>query len=104
MQVHDAMAQARNTHEVFFLLTAYVEHLAHSDMARSLPVHLTTLPLSSAEDIRRRADVLDMVIAMYFQKPSAESGVVDEARRLFRIAQRRLITLETAETMLSEAA
>lgn len=104
MNVHDAMAQARTTHEVFFLLTAYIEHLGHSDMARTLPVHLTTLPLSGTQDVRRRADVLDMVIAMYFQRPRSEAGVVEEARRLFRIALHRLSALEHRGSALPAAA
>lgn len=58
MMISDVMHRASSEHEIFFLLTAYVESLRYSDIPGALPEHLTRLPLSGTGDVHRRRNAL----------------------------------------------
>ncbi len=55
MTINDVMRQATKEHEIYFLLTAYVESLRFGDELSLLPTNLTMLPLCR---LRRRGKAL----------------------------------------------
>lgn len=99
MTLCKAMNEASSERVVFFLTTAYIEALQHSDCARALPAHLTTLPFDGMGDLRRRRDVLQALIAMYYPEQHATGSVLEEAQEVFEAALERLRTLNTAGTL-----
>jgi len=104
MSIREAMERARSEYQVHFLLTAYIEHLQYSDCARFLPAHLTALPLNGVSDLKRRHDVLGVLIAIFSQDVSAAEGVIRDAYELFGIALQRLRCLSTAQDSVRETA
>jgi hypothetical protein len=54
MMISDVILEANNEHEIFFLLTAYVESLRYCDKLGTLPQGLTRLPLSGAGDVQSK--------------------------------------------------
>ena len=93
MKLCEAMKEASSEQVVFFLTTAYVETLQHSSFANPLPVHVTTLPLNGMGDLRRRRDVLQALIAMYYPEQRTTGGVLEEAYEVFEAALERLRAL-----------
>jgi len=93
MKVCKAMSEASSEHVVFFLTTAYIEALQHAECARALPVHVTTLPLGGLSDLKRRRDVLQALIAMYYPEQHAAGSELQEAQEVFDTALQRLRAL-----------
>lgn len=93
MKVCKAMNEARSEDVVFFLTTAYIEALQHAECASALPVHLTTLPLGGMCDLKRRRDVLQALIAMYYPEQHATGSELQEAHEVFETALQRLRVL-----------
>jgi len=58
MTITDVIAEAGNEHEIYFLLTAYMESVRFGDKFGLLPEHITRLPLSGLADVTRRFDDL----------------------------------------------
>jgi len=56
--ITDVIAEAGSEHEIYFLLTAYLESVRFGDKFGLLPEHITKLPLSGLPDVRRRLDEL----------------------------------------------
>lgn len=104
MSIREAIERARSEYQVYFLLTAYIDHLQYSDCASLLPAHLTTLPLNGVSDLKRRQDVLGAVIAIFFQDVREAEGVIRDAYELFGIALQRLRFLSAAQANVREAA
>jgi hypothetical protein len=104
MSIREAIEQARSEYHVYFLLTAYIENLHHSDCASVLPAHLTALPLNGVSDLKQRHDVLGVVIAMLFQDVRSAEGVIRDAHVLFGAALQRLRLLRGTHKRISEAA
>ena len=96
MRLCRAMNYASSDYVVFFLTTAYIEALQHADCASALPTHLTTLPLDGMRDLKRRRDVLQALIAMYYPEQHASGSVLEEAQEVFETALRRLRALSVA--------
>jgi len=93
MKLCKAISEAGSEEIVFFLTTAYIEALQHAKCASALPVHLTTLPLGGICDLKRRRDVLQVLIAMYYAEQQATGSELEEAREIFETALERLRTL-----------
>lgn len=55
MLLCDAINAARTEHEIFFLLTSYIDALGHGASPGSVPDALLTLPLGGRCDLERRA-------------------------------------------------
>jgi hypothetical protein len=53
MMISDVILEANNEHEIFFLLTAYVESLRYCDKLGT-PQGLTRLPLPGAGDVQSK--------------------------------------------------
>ena len=82
--LNDVIREANSEHEVYFLLTAYVEAVRHGDLLNCLPGQVRELPLHGLDDVRTRVDGL-----------RAELGAV-------RNTQTRVIVMESTE-VFSEA-
>jgi hypothetical protein len=54
MMISDVILEANTEHEVFFLLTAYVESLRYCDKLGTLPHNLTRLPLSGMGEVQNK--------------------------------------------------
>ncbi len=93
MKVCKAMREAKSEHVVFFLTTAYIEALQHAKCAAALPVHLTTLPIGGVQDLKRRRDVLQALIAMYYPEQHGAGSEMEEAHAVFDTALQRLRVL-----------
>ncbi len=52
--ITDVMRNASSEHEIFFLLTAYVEAVRYGDRFRFLPECVSHLPLNQTNDVRER--------------------------------------------------
>ncbi len=99
MRLCEAINEATSQDAVFFLTSAYIEALQHSDCARALPAHLTSLPLDGMGDLKRRRDVIQVLIAMYYPEQDGSDSVLGEAQEVFEIALRRLRALNAEETV-----
>jgi hypothetical protein len=55
MLLSDAINAARTEHEIFFLLTSYIDALGHSVSPGSVPDAVLALPLAGRSDLERRA-------------------------------------------------
>ena len=98
MMIIDVILDANTEHEIFFLLTAYVESLRYCDKLGTLPQDLTRLPLSGVGDVQGKFVELRAEIG----KPAAAGGrthaILREAADVFGAAVDRLDRLaQTAE-------
>jgi hypothetical protein len=99
MNLCKAISEATSQQVVFFLTSAYIETLQCATCASAWPVHVTTLPLAGACDLKRRRDVLKALIAMYCPERHATRSELEEAHEVFETALRRLAALNaTGET------
>lgn len=97
MKLCEAMNEAGSEGAVYFLTSAYVESLQHSHCASALPAHLTTLPLEGMCDLKRRSDVLKVLLAMYYPEQHTTDSVLVEAHEVFETALRQLRALNAEE-------
>lgn len=97
MQIMEVMRRVHSEGEVHFLLTAYVETLPFYDHARSLPQHVTALPLAGVDDVRARFESLIGIELNDGVAPTSERvhAIVREATEIFGIALTRLQSLPT---------
>ena len=100
MQIMEVMRRVHSEGEVRFLLSAYVETLPFYDHSRSLPRHVTTLPLSGVDDVRARFESL-LDIELNDGAACAAEGeregvhaIVREATEIFGVALTRLQSLQ----------
>lgn len=93
--ISDVIREATSEHEVYFLLTAYVEAVRYGDMLRYLPGPVRELPLNGFDDVRTRVDGLKEELV----RSSSDSNertrmLVRETSELFSEALNRLVWLE----------
>jgi len=93
--IHDVIREATNEHEVYFLLTAYVEAVRYGDMLNYLPGQLRELPLNGFDDVRTRVDGLRAELLRSSQGTGDRLQViVRETTDLFSEALNRLQWLQ----------
>ncbi len=97
MQLCNAISEASSEHAVLFLTTAYIEALQHTHCASALPLQLTILPLDGMRDLRRRFDVLHVLIAVHCSENHATPSELREAHEVFETALQRLHALNADE-------
>ena len=97
MLIVDVIRQSDNEHEIFFLLTAYVEAVRHFDPLHHLPGVVRELPFNSVEDVSARAESLGAIL----ESPEALDDkirlVLAEAHGIFAVAWYRLEMLRKEE-------
>ena len=92
-RIHDVIREASNEHEVYFLLTSYVETVRYCDKLACLPQPVRELPVTGVEDVRNRIGGLKAELK---SPPGDEQSrhVVQEAAEIFDEALNRLQWLE----------
>ena len=60
MMIGDAILRAATEHQVFFLVTAYIETARYCSTLNKLPQHFLQLPLAGVDDVKTRFDVLTL--------------------------------------------
>jgi len=93
MLMIDVIREADNEHEIYFLLTAYVEAVRHCDPLHHLPEVVRALPLTGVEDVRDRTERLRAVLESPGALDDMKRLVLAEAHGIFAVARRRLETL-----------
>src|ERR1051326_3721747 len=98
MMLTDIIRTADNAHEIYFLLTSYIDALRSSNRVDSAPASLTQLPLAGRDDVKSR---LDKLIAQLdaASKGLDEKGriVSKEALHILGTALNRLASIEAEE-------
>lgn len=94
----DIIRTADNAHEIYFLLTSYIDALRSSTRVDSAPESLTQLPLDGRDDVKNRFDKL-MVELDAASKGLDERGriVTKEALHILGTALNRLASIEEEE-------
>jgi hypothetical protein len=90
--LNEVIREATNEHEVYFLLTAYVEAVRHGDLLSSLPGQVRELPLQGLDDVRTRVDGLRAELGS--TRNSRTRVIVAESTEIFSEALNRLQCLE----------
>lgn len=107
MMIRDAIREASSRHEIFFLLTAYVEAVGYRDERNQLPWQVRALPLAGTDDVKARVHTL--YLRSCTTRPRSENDtacrIIGETLELYQTALRRLGSLEqNAATRLARAA
>jgi hypothetical protein len=98
MLINDAIREANTEHEIFFLLTAYVEAVGYCDKLHLLPGEMRDLPLAGFPDVKAR--VYGLNLRLQSMAPGSDVTVrpaINEALEILNTAMHRLASLETAQ-------
>lgn len=91
MMLKDVILEADSEHEIFFLVTAYLEALHHCDRLDALPGYLKRMPLGGPDDLKTRFERARAELSKYAeQRESWPRLVFEEAAEVFRAALNRL--------------
>ena len=94
----DEIRQAKNEHEVYFLLTAYVESARYCDPLNLLPESVIRLPLDGIEGVREQYQQLIVELDTASKGLNGDACVVlKEALHIFSIALDRLRSFSAAK-------
>jgi hypothetical protein len=96
MLVTEVIREAASEHEIYFLLTAYVEAVRHCDPLSCLPEEVRTLPLSGEEDVRARSERLSRMLDSSPGLARSMWPVAAEALDIFSAAAQRLQSMHGA--------
>jgi hypothetical protein len=95
MTINDVIREAKSEHEVYFLLTAYVEAVRYVDRMSLLPASVRELPLNGVSDVKARFDGLRAELGQADGKPDSRSlAIVKESADILGDALARLQWLE----------
>lgn len=96
MLIHEAIREASTRHEIFFLLTAYVEAIGYCDRGNLLPWQVRELPLAGIEDVKARIYGLRLRTRGMTPGHDDETArrAIDEALDVYTTALRRLASLQ----------
>jgi len=99
MKITEAIREAHTQHEVFFLLTAYVEAIGYGDSDKLLPWQGRELPLAGVEDVKGRIYSLHLRarLAGSSADDKTTGSIVNEVVEVYTTALRQLAVLEHAE-------
>lgn len=105
MLIVDVIREADNEHEIYFLLTAYVEAVRYCDPLHHLPEIVRELPFNGVEDVNVRAESLRAILESSEAPDDKIRLVLAEALGIFAVARHRLETLrEEYQSALLDAA
>lgn len=91
-RIHDVIREASSEHEVYFLVTSYVETVRFCDKLACLPQPVRELPLHGVDDLRSR--VGDLRAGLRSGVDERARPLVEEAAEVFDQAVNRLLWLE----------
>lgn len=98
MLINDAIREANTRHEIFFLLTAYVEAVGYCDKLHLLPCEMRDLPLAGFPDVKAR--VYGLNLRLQSMTPGSEVTIrpaINEALEILNTAMHRLASLESEQ-------
>ena len=100
MPIKDAIRGLNTEHEIFFLLTAYIEALGFCDDRCLLPWQTRDLPLAGSEDVKARIDGLRFqLFNVASDANDATRFVIEETIDIFDVALRRLALLKASYSL-----
>ena len=103
MTINDVIREARSEHEVYFLLTAYVEAVRYVDRMSFLPASVRELPLNGVDDVKARYDGLRAELGQLSHGDDSRSlAIVKESADILGDALARLQWLEQEKRKQSE--
>ena len=91
--ISDAIKSAPTDHVVYFLLTAYVETLGHTDTF-GIPETVRRLPIRDKSDVVDRSNVMREALYRRRRHDSSAKPVVAEAADVFKAAAEQLETIQ----------
>lgn len=94
MTINDVIREAKSEHEVYFLLTAYVEAVRYVDKMSFLPASVRELPLNGVDDVKARFDGLRAELGRSSNSDSRSLAIVKESADILGDALARLQFLE----------
>jgi len=95
MTINEVIREAKSEHEVYFLLTAYVEAVRYVDRMSLLPASVRDLPLNGMDDVKARFDGLRVELGQSNGGPDTRSlAIVKESADILGDALARLQWLE----------
>jgi len=97
MLIVDVISEAQNEHEIYFLLTSYVEAVRYCDPLHHLPGVIRELPFNGVEDVSVRAERLRAVLESPDALDDKNRLVLVEAHGIFAEARHRLEMLRKEE-------
>jgi hypothetical protein len=87
----DVMRDATTEHEIYFLLTAYIEAVRFCDKLNCMPESITRLPLRGMADLRTRfGELIDQLDVASRRLDDRSCTVLREALHIFGTALQRL--------------
>ena len=101
----DVIRTADSEHEIYFLLTSYIEVVRDSRPPHPMPEHITRLPLNGVTDLRQRFEQLVPELDAASRRLDDKAvALIKQARHAFGTALDRLLLLEKVKTGMVEAA
>jgi hypothetical protein len=94
MTINDVIREAKSEHEVYFLLTAYVEAVRYVDRMSLLPASVRDLPLNGVDDVKARFDGLRAELGQSSNGDIRSLAIVKESADILGDALARLQWLE----------
>jgi len=95
MLISNAIQEVNTEHEMFFLLTAYIEAVGFCDKLNLLPWQMRDLPLAGADDVKARVYSLRLQLrSMAFDADHSARLIIEETIDVFGTALRRLAFLQ----------
>jgi len=92
--INEVIREATSEHEVYFLLTSYVEAVRQGDMLSCLPGEVRELPVQGVDDVRARIDGLKTELRQSLPRNTRSRVIVEQTTDLFSEALNRLLWLE----------
>ena len=91
LTIIDVIREANNEHEIYFLLTAYVEAVRYGDKFNTLPAQMRDLPLADMANVKERVDKIKAGLdrTNFLDRP-----IIKEAMDIFIVALDRLGSLK----------
>ena len=93
MIIVDAIRRARTEHVVYFLLSAWLETLAHTGRARVLPDEAARMPVRSSVDVTRRLRLIREKLASDHEISPQRARVLEDAACALHAARIKLSDL-----------
>ena len=99
MDICNVILDSSNEHEIYFLLTSYIQTLRYRRRLDPLPRRVMTLPLNDLDDVRVRFIALAVPLAdTSFPLDVRTRPALQEAARVFGAALHRLSALKMEES------
>ena len=93
--IADVIREAKTKHEIYFLLTAYVEAVRFCDKLNCTSEHITRLPINGVADVRARFEKLMIELDAASKRLDDKScEVIHEAVHVFGAVLNRLQLLD----------